>query len=1295
MIGFLIVTGVLISIIIILMYIMSLLNFEHENRFRQAAFVIITSVYVLAVSVGFLVILTVTDVIISVETITDIVLTGVPAESYGAAFMLMILLVSNVIVLIGADIILFVLRHIVAERELASYRLMLILERFTGKFYIIEPSMGTAFLKKEHRVTMRWVDVMRKSVLVFFLVLAAFSFFSLYADFIIDGRLLLQILKYSYILVMSTYIILTQFYYFLDGIAEDEVLSEFESDRIVSRRTGDYEKLLEVYRKKFGDGILNNGQHWIENEKMEEHVVFNGVSRLQVEKSRNGDVFELVVGTIKRHCDKLTASYVEAVLDLIDKKSVMIKDSIFGEFAIYMAGFLDYQLAMGKKIIVIAPDRKRAKDIAAMLKRRFRKINDVNAVWRIDTFSEFHGSDDTDILVCCSEDLDPVDENEFIRCVRCVVVDDPDSIYASGMITKRIIHARLSSMIDDGALQYIYLCDESNRNLEESIEHTIGQSITTYQNILTDKRICVVVWKGEPYVRLQDRLNLKGAYMGTGYPLAVVGARYGVRNIGMWCTTDVPYMTYREIMNDNIDFIRSNIFKDSGINMNEIIHVNDVKDYEEDTLKFLILYDEANNMIALLHNWLKYGGKESTMIHVVSRPYMLREYFAENLRKLLGTPSEIKRLIPYKGCDIQRQKEILLIGMYEGSEGKPDYEIINVLDEFRDLGYAHDDIESYLYQLLYSVCPESGIRPETVYDYFSVKPKGRFEFADGKCRFNSYNEVRFIDADSYRVITERYDFAAIRYGGTDKLQTIAVHADDIYNHYLPLQIHCFNGELYQVEKISGREILIRKSSPKNVPQYRTIDRCEGSISEKKLLYILEDKYRVTELKADITKTIEAYYELSDGCNFKEAPIRREGTGEKAAVRSGTYSKVTFPEPLVMNRTQKKGIELQLQVSGMNKEKDELLLAAMFSEILKTIYPDSYRDLMVCVERTEEMERLLESVSDEDRRVADIISMITFKNKTFPASATATIYIFEMSYLEKGLIGELSDKDNIENIFDIMYSYLKWELGKKTENGYLKYGLADYPAIFDVKEYMSYLENIRLKPEDAIDGDDEGATEDVFEGASICPYCGRAIYVEFNMTSDGKFMCDDCVNQIVGSRIEIEKVYKEAKKQMEDFYHIELPRIKAFRFKGLDDIQKAAGDKYAIGFYSPRKVEIWVERYVPETYMMAVLIHELTHSWQFANLSDAQLSSDSMLEGHAKYVEIETLRRLKEERYADYLEKMLPRLDGGPDNPYNVGYQKMQELVKEHGSENIFYIMKHLETENVGQGESNGEHTNEE
>ena len=137
MIGVLIVTGVLISIIIILMYIMSLLNFEHENRFRQAAFVIITSVYVLAVSVGFLVILTVTDVIISVETITDIVLTGVPAESYGAAFMLMILLVSNVIVLIGADIILFVLRHIVAERELASYRLMLILERFTGKFYII------------------------------------------------------------------------------------------------------------------------------------------------------------------------------------------------------------------------------------------------------------------------------------------------------------------------------------------------------------------------------------------------------------------------------------------------------------------------------------------------------------------------------------------------------------------------------------------------------------------------------------------------------------------------------------------------------------------------------------------------------------------------------------------------------------------------------------------------------------------------------------------------------------------------------------------------------------------------------------------------------------------------------------------------------------------------------------------------------------------------------------------------------------------------------------------------------
>ena len=90
-----------------------------------------------------------------------------------------------------------------------------------------------------------------------------------------------------------------------------------------------------------------------------------------------------------------------------------------------------------------------------------------------------------------------------------------------------------------------------------------------------------------------------------------------------------------------------------------------------------------------------------------------------------------------------------------------------------------------------------------------------------------------------------------------------------------------------------------------------------------------------------------------------------------------------------------------------------------------------------------------------------------------------------------------------------------------------------------------------------------------------------------------------------------------------------------------------------------------------------------------------LSSNSLLEGHAKYVEIETLRRMREERYADYLEEMLPRLEGGPDNPYNVGYLLMQKLVKEGGNENIFYIMKKLVLENTGQGKTDGENTNEE
>ena len=251
---------------------------------------------------------------------------------------------------------------------------------------------------------------------------------------------------------------------------------------------------------------------------------------------------------------------------------------------------------------------------------------------------------------------------------------------------------------------------------------------------------------------------------------------------------------------------------------------------------------------------------------------------------------------------------------------------------------------------------------------------------------------------------------------------------------------------------------------------------------------------------------------------------------------------------------------------------------------------------------------------------------------------------------------------------------------------MKYGLADYPAMFDVKDFLACLENLRLRSGKTHEYEESGEDE-TLEGISICPYCGREILVEFNMTSDGKFMCDNCANSIVSSRREIEKVYKKAKTQMEEYYHIELPRIKAFRFKGSDEIKKAAGNRYTVGFYSSSKKEIWVERYVPETYMIGVLVHELTHSWQFENLNGTVLSSLEIVEGHAKYVEIETLRKLREERYADYQEKCLPLIEGNSENPYYKGYYRVKALIENNTEKNVFKIIKKLESEKSALNES--------
>ena len=141
--------------------------------------------------------------------------------------------------------------------------------------------------------------------------------------------------------------------------------------------------------------------------------------------------------------------------------------------------------------------------------------------------------------------------------------------------------------------------------------------------------------------------------------------------------------------------------------------------------------------------------------------------------------------------------------------------------------------------------------------------------------------------------------------------------------------------------------------------------------------------------------------------------------------------------------------------------------------------------------------------------------------------------------------------------------------------------------------------------------------------------------------------------------------------MESTYGIKLPKWLLVGFKSASSIKKRLGERSGgrvLGFYQPKLRTLWVERGGPRTATKSTIIHELTHCWQFENLSDT--SDVQKLEGHSVFVEIDLMKKKGDKAYAQSLEnEYLQR-----DDIYGEGYRQVKQEMIVQGFDNCFELI---------------------
>ncbi|MBE6019615.1 MAG: hypothetical protein E7230_04695 [Clostridiales bacterium] len=1288
MIQFITLTVVLMGIYLLLALLLRAFNQSKPYRFLQMRYVIASLAYSVVMSVLFIYILGGVDAIMSHPTIELIVLTGVPSTSYSAAFMLLIVLLANDIFMAGAVVLAAVCRLITPARaEYPDSAIDSKLEGIADRYYEIEERTGWPYLRAEHIMTARWMNASRYAILVLYIVWMAFACFKLYNNKLFNAQGLLLALKFFMIVVSAAYVPLTQMYFFLDGVTRQDNILEFDVTEIGFVRKGNYGKLIPYFKRKYGDMIANSDNCLIRKAHIEDYMI-NDVGNQMLKRSSNDRALASIINSVKYNCDRLSETYKEAVLCLTEGDSIICNDSIYGEILLYIAGYINYKLASGCKVLIVTSYKARVSRIRDELNDRLSRINDIDPVWRIETTDE-NWEDATDILVCAADKLDSIGTRDFAGHIGCVIVDDPSGSTVSTEVAQRMSYMKITGATRYSKLQYIFLNNEDNRNLEESLEHIIGQDLKPFRNITARSDFYCFVWKNESFSQPQTRIGIR-PYIGNASLISLEAAKAGVKNIGVWVDGSVPYVTYRDMMMQNIDEIQQRFLNKSSINMNDIITYNASENYrkglserailtdtEDNNLKFIIEYDVDNNLLAVAKSWSNYALDENTLITIISDPYMLRGYLAENLGSLIHSPSLIKQIIPSKGEDVHRSNELLMLRLHKGMRSD---HLIDAYNSFNGTSLGHDQIEECLSALLEDTCPPT--MNIGVYNSFTFTKETYFANENSESAFVNAYYVKLTNAGIYDHVRSRRRCATIRFGAADESRVLPIDADDIYLYYLPNQIHCFDGELAVVKEITNSgELLIERTTPQDVRSYAQIaDYSAVNCSEETRMIDHAGKYTLGSVTFDLSWDISGYYNFKKGSTLYAE--------DESGVRRPTFTETKLPAPVRVTRNSKEAVVVRLCRRCENKEKTELTLALMINELFKTLLPENYHEISAMAVRTPAMDELLNGISGEERPVADIIPLVSIDGHV--PSEFPEIVLAERTDSDKGLLSECIDEVNFQNILDIMYMYLKWETeAQSPDNRFLLFGFDNYPSMLDIESTLAYLDEVRTLNNAEV-ADIMSLNEDL---SDVCPYCGRHLGVEYVETSDGRLMCVDCRNQVVQTRKEITDIYKDASNKLIHEYGLgEKPwNVKKIAFKSRKDIIHETGSDNLLGYYDTGRRELWVLKGLPRAFEFSTLVHELVRAWEHENLPASALANHDLYAGHSMWVEIEMCRKENQNDYADYLEYCLEHDllvaysdtgNGGSEyKSYTPGYMEMKRRMSvKKDNENAFDIARQWASE---------------
>lgn len=953
---------------------------------------------------------------------------------------------------------------------------------------------------------------------------------------------------------------------------------------------------------------------------------------------------EYISKRMKLTSGRVVQSYMQCLDASFNDDHVYFASSFYSELGEYLIAYTYIRLLSGSRMVYIVSDPDERVTLRSFIGERLMQLTGTikgGAGWRIYTADE--RLDQADILIACPEDFSDGDltsqYSDFFEEVSNAIFLDADRMISLDSYLCPVMATSMQKATN-GDIRFIFLTQDIYKGFAaRSIpKFFCAEPVLSFSSAKENESVSYILWNRESKShRIYNKHGQKTTCLEC--IIADLARKHKIDGI-------------RLITDSSLDHAERKLLSNCGVEINKLYR--DAVD-----VNYMIYSDERCNLAASIYACTRFRGKKRSIVHIISKPYLLREYFISKA----ATENFVNRssFIQPRVLEHVDQHKLMLLRVF-----------CNVSTE---KGMPLSEFENRMQEAI-NVCMESGYIISSAYCKKLLEGRRAEELKTGELA--AYLIAGLCDSDIYHNDEEAAACAHRSLGNSAKEFYLIIdpakydgftlhrekyiifnRAKDIYNMlfecnkrielrlhnevigYLdtfPIRAHLefiagqsivFRNSEYEIEHISedGTTIYLRNENVKirhclntvhlrryQIDSLTPIAKHLGVLNNTKLNL---EEIRVTECFAKFTAETYGFYGLTSDKQTLDF-YHKDGVDGNSHVSS----------PHVRNIADGRILKVELQSRIECNDRMRLLLAAVFNEFVRTIFPKAYHFISIVpiLKEPFSFDRENEPQNETDRIKALYPYLVHPSGEFIENDDHRITFLFVNDCFED--VGafqwfyDLSGRYMQEFLANI-YSYLHWLRLRPDKEHYIYFGGKSLPECYDLDGCCTLLDGYNLVLSDLGEDDIETAGDDLqYDKIERCSFCHKEMESgRFSFFDKARFICADC-HDTVESQERLDELYLEMKKYLEESY----PEINIGSAQtALDPVYSLTAEQVLSEYYYRLDISertIFAERDEPADNIRVSLLRGLIELWQsdnsyFMEYSKAQLYYEELIFLHSR------------------------------------------------------------------------------